>query len=290
MVLSHDVNRSVLRWTQSFFIGTRTPTPTRTPTLAPSPTPCLPDADLVAAVSVPDGTRFAPGEGFTKIWRVRSSGCAPWPAGTIWAFASGDQMSAPASVPVPETPLSGTVDIAVEMIAPDAPGAYQGFWQMQSPSGGRFGDRVYVMIEVPAPAQPSPEEPAAEAPSPEGPLPPPPPPGATATPVPSTEAGNFHIVNATGDRLEVAFDGSPDFYFVLGNYDNVVEVAPGDYVYLFRSCGHLWAGGDAQQMERITVKPGIMYKVSCNCWPVHQFDKPDRIIGMRLSCYINPWP
>lgn len=189
-------------------------------------------------------------------------------------------MSAPASVPVPETSLSGTVDVAVEMIAPDAPGTYQGFWQMQSPSGSRFGDRAYVMIEVPAPAEPSPEEPAAEAP----------PPGATATPAPSTEAGNFHIVNATGDRLEVAFDGSPDFYFVLGNYDNVVEVAPGEYVYLFRSCGHLWAGGDAQQMERITVKPGIMYEVSCNCWPVHQFDKPNRIIGMRLSCYINPWP
>ena len=179
---------------------------------------------------MPDGTRFAPGEGFNKVWRVRSSGCAPWPDGTVWAFASGDQMSAPASVPVPETPLSGTVDVAVEMIAPDAPGAYQGFWQMQSPSGSRFGDRVYVLIEVPAPAEPSPEEPAPEAPSPEGPLPPPPPPGATATPAPSTEAGNFHIVNATEDRLEVAFDGSPDFYFVLGNYDNVVEVAPGDYI------------------------------------------------------------
>jgi len=91
-------------------------------------------------------------------------------------------MSAPASVPVPETSLSGTVDVAVEMIAPDVPGTYKGFWQMQSPSGSRFGDRVYVMIEVPAPAEPSPEEPAPEAPSPEGPLPPPPPPGATATP------------------------------------------------------------------------------------------------------------
>jgi hypothetical protein len=139
-------------------------------------------------------------------------------------------MSAPASVPVPETPLSGTVDVAVEMIAPDGPGTYQGFWQMQGPSGGRFGDRVYVMIEVPAPAEPSPEEPAPEAPSPKGPLPPPPPPGATATPAPSTETGNFHIVNATGDRLEVAFDGTPDFFFVLGNYGNVVEVAPGDYI------------------------------------------------------------
>jgi len=129
--------------------STPTSTPTRTPTPALSPTPCLPDADLVADVSVPDGTRFAPGEGFIKVWRVRSSGCAPWPDGTIWAFASGDQMFALASVPVPETPLSGTVDVAVEMIAPDAPGTYQGFWQMQGPSGGCFGDRVYVMIEVP---------------------------------------------------------------------------------------------------------------------------------------------
>jgi hypothetical protein len=272
---------------------TSTPTPTHTPTPAPSPMPCLPDANLVADVSVPDGASFAPGEGFTKVWRMRSSGCAPWPDGTVWAFVSGDQMDAPASVTVPETPLSGTADIAVEMIAPDAPGAYKGFWQMRDPGGARFGDRAYVMIEVPAPAGPSPEIPEPEVPAPEAPpgAPlPPPPPETPSVPAPSPGSGNFHIINGCGDRLEVAFVGPPDFFFVLGNYDNMVEVAPGDYVYNFKSCGHLWAGGDREQMDRITVEPGVRYEVHCSCQPIYYWNKPNKIADMRLWCSIYPHP
>ena len=263
---------------------THTPTPTDTPTPAASPTPCLPDADLVADVSVPDGTQFTPGEPFTKVWRMRSSGCALWPEDTAWTFVSGDQMGAPASIAVPETPLSGTLDTAVEMSAPATPGTYKGFWQMQGPSGDRFGDRVYVVIEVPAPEIPSPEVPVPEG----APGAPSPPPDATEQPAPSTDAGNFHIFNETGDRLEMAFSGPPHFFFVLGDYDNVVQVDPGEYVYNIKSCGHLWAGGDQEQMERITVEPGIMYEVHCYCQPRYRIDKPKQIGAMSLWCSIYP--
>jgi len=78
---------------------------------------------------------MTPGERFTKTWRVRSSGCETWSTGSTWAFVSGDQMSAPDSVSVPDTPLGSTIDISVEMVAPDADGSYQGYWQMQSPAG-----------------------------------------------------------------------------------------------------------------------------------------------------------
>jgi len=142
---------------------TRTPTPTRAPTNTPTPTPCLPGVSFVADVTVPDGTTFLPGEGFTKTWRVRSSGCAAWPAGSTWAFVSGEQMGAPNSVPVPDTPLGGTADISVSMIAPDSLGDYKGFWQMQTPDGVRFGDQVYVMIAVSAPTPtPTPNLPPVE--------------------------------------------------------------------------------------------------------------------------------
>jgi hypothetical protein len=130
---------------------TRTPTPTRLPTHTLTPTPCLPGASFVADVTVPDGTNYLPGEGFTKTWRIRSSGCAAWPDGSTWVFASGEQMGAPGSVPVPDTPLNGTADISVSMIAPSSPGDYKGYWQMQTPDGFRFGEQVYVMIVVSAP-------------------------------------------------------------------------------------------------------------------------------------------
>jgi len=84
-------------------------TPTPTPT-TPTPTPCPPNACFVGDVTVPDGTKFEPGESFTKTWRMLSCGCIPWPEGTSWVFVSGDQMGAPESVPVPITPLSSTAE------------------------------------------------------------------------------------------------------------------------------------------------------------------------------------
>jgi hypothetical protein len=137
---------------------TPTPLPTATstqipptPTNSPTPTPCLPDAAFVADVTVPDGTVLMPGETFEKVWRIRSSGCAPWPAGTRWVFISGDRMGAPGAVAVGDIPVGETANIAVLMVVPDVPGTYKGFWQMQAPGGEFFGERVYVQIVVPEP-------------------------------------------------------------------------------------------------------------------------------------------
>ena len=133
---------------------TESPTsqPQATTQATPSPTPlpagCLPGATFVMDVTIPDGTVLAPGEGFTKVWRISSSGCAPWPAGTRWVFVSEERMGGPESVDVPQTSLGETADIAVELQAPDAAGTYRGYWQLQAPDGTRFGDQVYVLIEV----------------------------------------------------------------------------------------------------------------------------------------------
>lgn len=128
-----------------------TPTLTSEPMPTPAATLCLPGASFVEDVTVPDGTNFSPSETFTKTWRLFSDGCVPWPSGTLFVFDSGDQMGAPDSAPVPDTPIGDTVDISVEMIAPDAPGTYRGYWQMQGPDGDRWGSRVYVEIVVPEP-------------------------------------------------------------------------------------------------------------------------------------------
>jgi hypothetical protein len=81
---------------------------------------------FVADVTTPDGAVLGREQAFTKTWRVRSSGCAAWPAGSRWTFVSGSQMGAPTSVPVPVTASGGTADIAVPMTAPSAPGSYRG--------------------------------------------------------------------------------------------------------------------------------------------------------------------
>jgi hypothetical protein len=108
----------------------------------------MPGAVFVADVSVADGTVFAPGETFTKVWSIRSTGCAPWPAGARLVFESGDEMGGPGFVEVPETALEDTVDIRVELTAPNSPGTYKAYWQLEAADGTRFGDRFYVLISV----------------------------------------------------------------------------------------------------------------------------------------------
>lgn len=193
--------------------STRTPTPAPAPTDTPMSSPCLPDAIFAEDVTVPDGANFSPGEKFTKTWRIRSSGCAPWPAGSHWAFVSGEQMSAPESVPVSDTPLSGTADISVEMIAPDAPGSYKGFWQMQDPDGARFGSQAYVLIVVPGP-----------------------------TPLPAACPANPALVEVENElsiQLTVEINGPQNATFVLPA--NAVQrycVTPGEYSFVARAAGY----------------------------------------------------
>ncbi|MBN1429386.1 MAG: hypothetical protein JXB07_13520 [Anaerolineae bacterium] len=110
----------------------------------------------VADVTISDGMEIEAGTSFTKVWRVRSDGCVPWPEGTVLSFDHGSQMGAPANVPVPQTSPGTNADISVGMIVPATAGEYEGYWQLQSPDGVRFGPNLFVKINsvtiVPLPA------------------------------------------------------------------------------------------------------------------------------------------
>ncbi len=52
--------------------------------------------------------------------------------------------------------------IELNMVAPAEPGSYTGRWQARNPAGDLFGDRIFITIEVvaPAPAETPTETPA----------------------------------------------------------------------------------------------------------------------------------
>lgn len=114
----------------------------------PSPTGCGYWSQFVEDVTVPDGTEFAPGESFEKIWRFRNNGCLDWPDTTQMYFLSGDQMGGPDAIDVPAVAFNATVDLTVPLVAPDEPGTYTGYWQIIAPDGAAVGPYVYVQIEV----------------------------------------------------------------------------------------------------------------------------------------------
>jgi inhibitor of cysteine peptidase len=91
-------------------------------------------------ITVPDDTVFAPGEEFVKTWRLRNTGTCPWIEGYSFVFVNGDQMNAPDSEPLPKVVAPGqTVDISVELTAPDEPASYRGSWQISDANGALFG-------------------------------------------------------------------------------------------------------------------------------------------------------
>jgi hypothetical protein len=142
-----------------------------------------------------------PGESFTKVWRVRSSGCVPWETGTRWVFVCGEGTGAPDGVAVPDTPPGGTADIAVSMQAPTTPGTYKGYWQMETPGGRCFGDRVYVMIVVPQP-----------------------------TPTPDVRPTvSILVINDTGGTLYLTLSGPAEYNFTFTPGNHYIQVVPGEY-------------------------------------------------------------
>jgi hypothetical protein len=48
-------------------------------------------------------------------------------------------------------PVDKEIDVAVDFVAPTRPGRYISYWRLASPSGQKFGQRVWVHIQVVTP-------------------------------------------------------------------------------------------------------------------------------------------
>ena len=97
-------------------------------------------AQFVADVTVPDGTKYAPGTAFTKTWRLKNIGTCTWTTSYALIFSSGNQLGAPSPVNFPISVAPGqTVDLTVNMTAPASAGHYFSYWKLRNASSGIFG-------------------------------------------------------------------------------------------------------------------------------------------------------
>ncbi|XP_044966868.1 protein NBR1 homolog isoform X2 [Hordeum vulgare subsp. vulgare] len=117
------------------------------------------DCRFVKDLTVPDGTRMAPSTPFRKIWSMRNNGTIVWPYGTHLAWVGGDEFARQSSVKlaVPEAgfPLDGEIDVYVDFVSPAKPGRYISYWRLTSPDLQKFGQQVWVLIEVEQPVRAS---------------------------------------------------------------------------------------------------------------------------------------
>ena len=95
-------------------------------------------------MTVADGTEFAPGDAFTKTWRISNTGTCSWSSNYYITFVSGSAMEG-SDTAIDELVAPGRIaDVSVSLTAPDDEGTYRGYWSMANNSGTLFGQRVYV--------------------------------------------------------------------------------------------------------------------------------------------------
>jgi hypothetical protein len=91
-------------------------------------------------VTIPDDTEMFPSQEFTKTWRLQNAGTCAWTSDYSLVWFSGEQFDAPTSVRLDGTVNPGeTVDISVDMQAPDTAGDYISYWKLKNASGVLFG-------------------------------------------------------------------------------------------------------------------------------------------------------
>lgn len=110
-----------------------TETMTHSP-MIPTQANCTNVAILLHDVTIPDNTQVKAGEKFTKTWEFQNTGTCPWMDYTM-KFSSGDSMTAPQSVPIPDTLPNGKVQVSVQLTAPSADGAYSSFFTLNDATG-----------------------------------------------------------------------------------------------------------------------------------------------------------
>lgn len=139
-------------------ISSITPQPT-TPVSIASPTATEESCDrmsFIKDVNYPDGTDLFPGEEFTKTWRIKNVGSCVWTPGYSLVFDRGDALEGPASkrLTTEDVEPGETIDVSVDLQAPEETGTYQGFWKLRNASGQEFGTgedaskAFWVKIEV----------------------------------------------------------------------------------------------------------------------------------------------
>jgi hypothetical protein len=133
--------------------GTATPVP---PTPTAGTAGCTDLAGFVSDVTIPDDSPIDAGDGFVKTWRLRNNGTCTWTSSYSLVFDHGDQMGGPDAQSLPGAVAPGnTVDLSVNLTAPNSPGTYQGYWLLRNNTNVLFGlagnQPFFVKIKVPGP-------------------------------------------------------------------------------------------------------------------------------------------
>jgi len=96
-------------------------------------------------ITIPDDTEMDPGTSFRKTWSMKNGGTCVWNEGYSLIFSGGDAMGWKTPVFLPNPVYPGeTVEISIDLKAPNIPGDYRGYYKLRDNLGFTFGYGSYA--------------------------------------------------------------------------------------------------------------------------------------------------
>ena len=112
-------------------------------------------AAFITDITYPDGSLVGRNNSFTKTWRIKNIGTCTWTTSYKLVFVGGEKFGAKNAVALPAVVSpGGSVDLSIQLTAPNQNGKYQGYWKLSNASGILFGfgssgeSSIYVDINV----------------------------------------------------------------------------------------------------------------------------------------------
>ena len=140
--------------TPTLSIPTSTPVEFPTYTNVPPVTQCD-AAAYIADVTYADGSNVALGITFTKIWRIKNIGTCTWTTSYALVNVGGDKFGVNSAVSFPGSVQPGqSIDLPIQMTAPNQSGHYRGYWRFRNAQGVIFGigtsgeENIFVDVNV----------------------------------------------------------------------------------------------------------------------------------------------
>ena len=128
------------------------PTPTVDASIPTNPPDCTNSALFVTDVTIPDNTNMVGGTTFTKTWRISNNGTCVWGPTYTLNHYSDERLGSLSPVPLGLTYPGQTLDISVELTAPNTTGTHRGNFVIENPQGliMKIADdsRLWVIVNV----------------------------------------------------------------------------------------------------------------------------------------------
>ncbi len=106
---------------------------------------------FVSDVTLPDHSVLQVGHKAKKVWRIRNTGTTVWGDGYTLRHVRNENLADKGRFPLPRVQPGQSVDVSIDITAPEVPGEHKTSWRPFNSQNQPFGFELFAIIKVPIP-------------------------------------------------------------------------------------------------------------------------------------------